>query len=129
MALLDKTLIELKKHMTDISLDEFSASIEKRWMAERALQMMVEIVIDIANRILAVEKAGPTSTASESILKLVQLGVLSDRDPYRNMIKFRNLIVHDYEEIDPAVLYDIIDNHLDDFRKFQVEIDAAQESK
>ena len=34
------------------------------------------------------------------------------------MIKFCNMIVHRYENIDQVILFDIITNRLDDYRKF-----------
>ena len=95
-------------------------------MAERVLQVMVEIVVDIAERIIALENAGPTATSAEAIDRLVELNVLKSTKPYSDMVKFRNLIVHQYEEIDPAIIYDIIKNKLDNFRQFRNEIDKER---
>ena len=36
----------------------------------------------------------------------------------RNMAKFRNRLVHLYWELDDRQLYDILQNRLDDFKKF-----------
>lgn len=40
-------------------------------------------------------------------------------------VRFRNLVVHEYEETDPAMLFDLAQNYLGDFRKFRNEIDQA----
>ncbi len=122
-ALLDKQFVRLKSHTKDIDFDTFANDWVMRSMAERALQVMVEIVIDIAERIIAIENAGPTATSAEAIDRLVDLNILKSPKPYRDMVKFRNLIVHQYEEIDPAIMYDIIKNKLDNFRQFRDEID------
>lgn len=122
-ALLDKQFVRLKSHTKDIDFDTFANDWAMRSMAERALQVMVEIVIDIAERIIAIENAGPTATSAEAIDRLVDLNILKSPKPYRDMVKFRNLIVHQYEEIDPAIMYDIIKNKLDNFRQFRDEID------
>ena len=87
------------------------------------IQVMVEIVIDIAERIIALENAGPAATAAEAIERLEDLNVLKSTQPYEDMVKFRNLLVHQYEEIDPSIIYDIIENKLDNFRQFRDEID------
>ncbi len=98
-------------------------------MAERALQVCAEIVIDIAERIIAIKGAGPVATSVEAVRKLVELQIIESEDPYKRIIRFRNLIVHHnfivhhYGEIDPEILYDIVKNHLDDFRRFRDEID------
>ena len=122
-ALLDKQLLQLKNHTQDIDFDEFKNSWVLRSMSERALQVMVEIVIDVAERIIAIENAGPTASSAEAIDRLVELNVIKSTQPYSDMVKFRNLIVHQYEEIDPAIIYDIIKNKLDNFRQFRDEID------
>ncbi len=122
-ALLDKHLIELQKHLKDISFSTFQNDWALRSMTERALQVMVEIVIDIAERIIALENAGPVATSSQAIRQLVELGILKSAEPYEDMIKFRNIIVHQYEEIDPEIIYNIAKNKLDNFRQFRNEID------
>jgi uncharacterized protein YutE (UPF0331/DUF86 family) len=84
------------------------------------------MLIDIAERILALESAGPVATAAEAMESLVRLGVLKSAQPYINITRFRNLIVHQYEEIDPVILFDLSKNRLGDFRKFRDEIDALE---
>lgn len=44
-------------------------------MAERSLQVMSEIPIDISERILALRPAGPAATAAEGLTKVAELGV------------------------------------------------------
>ena len=92
-------------------------------MAERALQVCAEIMIDIAERIIAIKAAGPVATSVEAMRRLVELQVIKSEDPYIKIVGFRNLIVHHYEEIDPEILFDIVKNRIDDFRQFREEID------
>lgn len=122
-ALLDKHLLELQKHLEKVDFSAFRGDWALRCMAERALQVMVEIVIDVAERIIAIEGAGPAATSAEAFEKLQKLGVIKAVLPYSNMIEFRNLIIHQYEEIDPEIVFNIAQKHLDIFRKFRDEID------
>lgn len=94
-------------------------------MAERALQVSIETVIDVAERIIALEGAGPAATGRESLDKLKALGIIRDPTPYQRMVGMRNIIVHEYAEVDPEVLYRAIQTHLRDFRMFRDEIDGA----
>jgi uncharacterized protein YutE (UPF0331/DUF86 family) len=123
---LDTQVLKLEESLRNVSLSEFEQNWILRSMAERALQVAAEILIDIAERILALEKAGPAATAAEAMESLVRLGVLKSAQPYINITRFRNLIVHQYEEIDPVVLFDLAKKRLDDFRKFRDEIDALE---
>jgi len=123
-ALLDKHLLMLGQHLEGVEFSVFKDDYALRCMTERALQVMVEIVIDIAERIIATENAGPVATAAEAIDRLVDLKVIKSSQPYVNMIRFRNLIVHQYEEVDPEIIFNIATKKLESFRQFRNEIDA-----
>ncbi len=123
LALLDKHLLNLRNEFKGVSLEDFRESWVLQRMAERVLQVMIEICIDIAERIIALKGAGPAATGSEAIEKLAALGAIQSAQPYAEMVRFRNLIVHRYEEIDPEILYSIVSKKLDDFRRFRDEID------
>jgi len=124
LSLLADQVIMIRTNIGTPSFEEF----DKNWLlvagSERALQVAVEIMIDIAERILALEKAGPAAYAADAMKKLEALGVIKSAETYTQMVKFRNLIVHEYEEIDHKVLYDVIVNRLGDFDMFRDEIDA-----
>lgn len=126
LALLNTQVLRLEESLKDVSFDEFNESWLLRSMAERALQVAAEIIIDVAERILAIEKSGPAATAAEAIESLVSLGVLESPQPYVDITRFRNLIVHQYEEIDPVILFDLAKKRLGDFRRFRDEIDAHE---
>lgn len=125
LALLDKYLIQLQSQLENVTIEAFKNDWALQRMTERVLQVMVEVVVDIAERIIALKNTGPAATATEAIEKLVRLGVIKSAKPYANMVKFRNLIVHQYEEIDPELVFDIAKNKLESFRQFRDEIDRA----
>ena len=124
-ALLDKYILKLEGNLSDVTYEAFKDDWALQRVAERSLQVMIEIVIDVSERIIALRDAGPAATASEAIEKLQILGVIKSADYYINMIKFRNFIVHQYEEIEPEILFNFSKNKLQDFRKFRDEIDKA----
>jgi uncharacterized protein YutE (UPF0331/DUF86 family) len=124
-ALLDKYLIQLQNQLKGVNIEAFKNDWALQRMTERVLQVMVEVVIDIAERIIANKGIGPAATAAEAIKKLVELQVLKSAQPYTDMIRFRNLIIHQYEEIDPVIVFNIAKNKLDGFRQFRDEVDRA----
>ena len=123
MALLDTQIGNLRKHLSGVEKKAFVEDWVLRSMAERALQVAIEIVIDIAERIIALHGAGPVVSATDAIKKLVQIEILESEKPYVEMVRFRNLIVHEYEEIDPELLYELATTRLEDFARFRAEID------
>ena len=100
------------------SFEQFNQSDLLQNAAERALQVAVEVMIDVSERILALEKVPPLSTASENMVMLQKINVLRNFPEYSDMVKFRNLIVHRYEKIDPEIVYSILKNKLIFFREF-----------
>ena len=89
---------------------------------ERALQVSIEVMIDISERPLAMNHISPLRSAAGNMKKLQELGILSSRPEYEDMVKFRNFIVHRYERIDLEILYNILKNKLPLFRHFIEEI-------
>ncbi len=124
-ALLDTHVQELRRYLGPMDYREFESSRVARLATERALQICAEIMIDVAERIIAIERAGPVARAAEAIARLQTLGVIQDAQPYIGIVRFRNLIVHEYEEIDPRLLFTLATTRIDDFLAFRDEIDRA----
>ena len=104
------------------SFDAFEKDWKAQMIAERGLQILIEIMIDAANRMIAINGWGPTGSSAESIALLALKKVISSEEPYCKMVKFRNFIVHDYDRIDLAIVYGILTRNLDDIRRFRDEL-------
>jgi len=107
------------------SIDSFSklqTSSVLQNAVERALQVAIEAMIDIAERILALKKIPPQKTSSGSMKKLQEFKILKNASDYEEMIRFRNFIVHRYDKIDLKIVYNIISKMLPRFYQFVDEI-------
>jgi uncharacterized protein YutE (UPF0331/DUF86 family) len=118
---LEETLLELES-LGKVTLD----TLQTNWLVcravERDLQILVEVVIDVCHRLISGAGTAPASSAIEAVKKCVRLGVLSPEKPFRQMIQFRDFIVHRHEHIDPEIILGITNKHLQDFRLFQEEV-------
>jgi uncharacterized protein YutE (UPF0331/DUF86 family) len=83
---------------------------------------MIEIMIDIAERIVAQRGMVLQKTATETIKKLQDLGIAQNIEAYTKMVRFRNIVVHQYASIKTEIVYSILKNNLNDFRMFIDEI-------
>jgi uncharacterized protein YutE (UPF0331/DUF86 family) len=82
------------------------------------LQRAVQAGIDLATHVVAAEGYGlPDSTAGTFDL-LAEHGVIGRglAERLRRMVGFRNIAIHDYKTIDPAILESIVQHHLGDLR-------------
>jgi uncharacterized protein YutE (UPF0331/DUF86 family) len=118
---LDETLAELRSlgAVTAAQLDEDWLT---RRAVERELQILVEIVIDVCQRIISLSGQTPASSGAEAVERCTKMGVLTENEAYENMVRFRNFVVHRYERIDVEILVDIVTNRLQDFELFRDEV-------
>lgn len=84
------------------------------------LQRGCELVVDIAMYVVSTKKLGVPQTKREAFEILFKNNLISE-DTFKKMkgmIGFRNIAVHDYQDIDDEILIDIIENHLNDLADF-----------
>lgn len=116
--------IKLLKDLSRMPYEKFSNSIIDVHAAERMLQITIESMIDVANHIVSREGLGIPKSYRESLEILCSEDILDKKmlDTYVRMIKFRNRLVHLYDDIEVKELYDIINNNLGDFECFIISI-------
>jgi uncharacterized protein YutE (UPF0331/DUF86 family) len=69
-------------------------------------------------------RLGLPAEEDDLLEKLTQAGIISPlmRDSLRRMKGFRNILVHEYGGVDDRIVYEILQNRLDDFEAFKREI-------
>jgi uncharacterized protein YutE (UPF0331/DUF86 family) len=92
--------------------------------AERALQIASQCVLDIGNHIIAEMSLPLPSDNDEIINTLSGAGIISQELAERlaGIGGFRNVLVHDYLELDQGRIFREHLEHLNDFRDFAAEI-------
>lgn len=103
------------------SLDEFLASPERYGSAERFLHLTIENITDMANHVVADEQLGPVEQYSDLPRLFAKQGWIDEslKETWIRMIGFRNILVHEYLDVDRKIVYEVLQNHLDDFRRLQ----------
>jgi uncharacterized protein YutE (UPF0331/DUF86 family) len=114
--------VELIQSWRIDSFQKLQSNLMLQSAIERALQVAVEAMIDIAERILALKKIPPQKSSSGSMQKLQELHILKNASDYEEMIRFRNFIVHRYDKIDQEIVYRIVSKMLPRFNQFVEEI-------
>lgn len=100
------------------SYEEFIEEPERYGSAERFLQLAIEAINDLGNHIIADLELGEVSWQSDIPRVLAEHGYLSEELEKRwiQMIGFRNILVHEYLNIDRKLVYEVMKNSLGDFR-------------
>ena len=135
--MVDKTLVlrklaDLDEYGTQIGeyaqikTSEYESNWKVQRIIERTLQMMIETCLDIAGHIIADEEFRAPDSYADMFRILQEKGILKNTQfqALEKMAKFRNVIVHQYEEIDPGIVVSILNNNLWDFQEFRDAITA-----
>lgn len=106
------------------SKEELISDFIKISAAKYLLQTTIEAMIDTANHIIARERFEAPGSAAQAFQILKERQVIKGESykTYSLMAKFRNRIVHIYNEVDPEEIYKIVQNNLEDFVMFLKEI-------
>lgn len=98
------------------SLDAFLNNPERYGSAERFLHLSIEALLDLGNHIIAELELGQVNWYSDIPMLLNKAGYLDHdlKEKWIKMIGFRNVLVHDYLDIDRKIVYDVLANYLQD---------------
>ncbi len=90
------------------------------------LTRAVQVCVDLGTHIISSTNEPAPQSMGEVFETLERLGVISHASglALRKAVGFRNIAVHSYHAINWAIVYSIIDRHLEDFRQFAKEISA-----
>ncbi len=116
--------VEKLKHLASLSREEFLSDFTKVESAKHLFQVSVESCIDVSNHIIASERFRAPKSYAETFEILAEQGVI-ERDflpTLRQMVQFRNRLVHLYWEVDVEVIYDLLQKNLGDFETFTSQI-------
>jgi uncharacterized protein YutE (UPF0331/DUF86 family) len=122
-----RKLSELERYLqqinefSNITLQKYKADWKTQRIVERTLQMMIETCADIAGHIISDSGMRPPNTYADTFRVLFENNIIGMElfGILEKMAKFRNVIVHQYEEVDARIVIVILEKHLGDFEEFE----------
>jgi len=129
LASLSEYLVQLNEY-GDIAISAYEADWKIQRIVERTLQMMIETCLDITGHIISETNSRAPDSYADMFRILSELGILPADllSSMEKMAKFRNIVVHQYEKVDPIIVIGILKNHRQDFQKFQHAITEYMKS-
>ncbi|MFC1617224.1 DUF86 domain-containing protein [Candidatus Margulisiibacteriota bacterium] len=120
---------EIRNHIEKVSVilkdlsEKNDYSITDYLAIERALQILIESFIGICRYFIRTKYNLKLSKSGESLNELFKRNIFSkeDFDKYKRIIGYRNILVHDYLNLNPDVTYNILK------KKEYLDIKSAQE--
>ena len=104
--------------------DDLVRNIDLQLKAERIFEILSQTILDICTHIIAHSKEPPPQTYSDCMKKLGKLGAITPQivEETTSLVKMRNIIVHQYSNINYNLLFEGLCELHEDFPQFQHEI-------
>ena len=106
---------------SSVTLEEYLRDWKVQRIVERTLQMMIETCADIANHIISDRGYRTPDNYGDTFRVLHENGVFKS-DLFEIMLKmarFRNIVVHQYDKVDEAIVIGILRNNLNNFTAYR----------
>jgi len=112
--------LKVLKELQKASFEEFVSNPRIRYSAERCLHLAIECAISIGNHIISALQLRKPEEYHEIALILEENGVIPREfaEEFVKMIRFRNILVHDYVGLDVSRVYTFLQERLADFELF-----------
>jgi len=130
--LLDKNLIlrklsELEDYQSqlqeykNITVNAYINDWKVQRIIERTLQLLIEICVDICHHLISAKKYRIPTSYSDTFLVLFEQQIFDEMltERFQKMSRFRNILVHNYEKVDPEIVIPLLKNNLNDFTLFR----------
>ena len=100
--------------------DELETNHDVQDIISLNLQRACQTAIDIAIYLSRKKKLGLPKESKEAFNLLAHANIISHElsENLQKMVGFRNILVHEYSDVDYAIVKNILENKLDNFRDF-----------
>ena len=119
---IDECVQRIRTYMADSSERDFFDDSLRLDAVEFNILRIIELCIDLANHVVKVRKLGIPKESRASFSMLAREGLIPKElsKLLEGMVGFRNVLIHDYRELDIEVMKDVIEHRLDDLVVFTV---------
>ena len=108
------------KRYRGFAKEKICNSTDIRGAVERYLYLEAQAVIDLAEAVIAHKDFRKPATMSEAFYILNEEKIIPDTltEKMVRMVGFRNVLAHDYEDIDYDIVYNVLQKGLNDIEVF-----------
>ena len=120
-----KYLKQLQKY-ADVDLAEYQKSFDQQMVVERLLHLLIESAIDINMHLVVSDGQPPPETYYDSFLELAEIGAIPANlaEQLAPSAGLRNRLVHDYDDLNSAIIHGAIDFALTLYSQYLEQIES-----
>lgn len=124
LAQMRQSLDKIKRYRT-LSYEEYLRHDTARDVVEYNLFICLNMMIDIVNHIVTDEQLGAVDFLSDGFAVLQEHGIITAEQyrKYVQMIGFRNVLAHEYINVDSRIVYNVLQHGLADIEEFMALVE------
>ncbi len=126
--LIEKKLARIVTHVEELRRlahpEAIRSDIREERFVEHTLQLAIQATLDVASHVVSDQRLGEPR-ANRELFELLARGGWIDEALAGVLVQvagFRNVLVHGYEDVDLAIVEDVLRNHLHDLLAFVAAI-------
>lgn len=126
---LDEYIARLHR-FENIDFKSYFEDCDLQAIAERNLQLAIQACMDIGSYIIARQNLTIPDSEENTFVVLARANIITKTlaNRIKGMVRFRNILVHDYMDIDSAIVYKMLTENLKDFNDFAREVVCYMEN-
>jgi uncharacterized protein YutE (UPF0331/DUF86 family) len=107
--------------------ERIATDVKERRFVEHTLQICIQAALDIASHIVSDQRLSEPEAHTGLFSALAGAGWIQPETAQllRAAVGLRNVLVHGYTDVDPALVEGVLTEHLGDLEQFVAEIRAA----
>ena len=104
--------------------DRIAEDLREERFVVHTLQLAIQAVLDVGSYLVSDERLGEPETNRSIFRLLARAGALPSplAERLERMAGFRNVVVHMYQDVDLAIVRDVVEHRLDDLLAFVAAI-------
>lgn len=115
-----KKYLKILERYKKYSAKEIEEDLDIRGAVERYLYLAIQATIDLAEAVISYKNLRKPSSMNETFHILNEEDIISPdlKTKMSKMVGFRNIIAHDYEDINYEIVFEILQKGLSDIKEF-----------
>jgi len=116
--------LKILKRYQKFSKKEIKENIDTCGMVERYLYLLCQAAIELAEAFISYKKYRQPTTMRESFDILFEEKIISRIlcEKLRNLVGFRNILAHEYANINYDIVFDVLHNQIEDTKSLADKI-------
>ena len=118
------TYVRQAGEYSSISEEEYENDWKVQRIVDRTLQLAIEVCVDVTNHVISDREFRVPTTYADTFRVMEENKIVDNElcEKLTDMCSFRNILIHEYADVDPSIVVSVLEKDLRDFDQFKSAI-------